>query len=321
MLKTILFVLLVLIISTTVIGQEQTPEVTPESNERSPRIAFTADVYRGADLEIFVLDLISYEFEIISPSIGFDYNVSFAPDGTQLAFNSTREANAQLGVTDIFIYDFMTETLTNITNQREITDINPQWSYDGQYVLFVSGEISSIYRFDVTSGDIELIIERAANPSWFPDNEGFVFTSGREGTVRIYSLRFDEMEPMVLVEDDNLDMYDPQISPDGMYLAYILSASTDRVVLLNLETGEEQVLTNINFNFGQITWSPDSQCLSYSPYASDNSNVLGNPDGILLYDLRDSTTIELPFEQDGVYGLTWTADATCDDLLAWASAQ
>jgi len=314
MLKTILFVLLVLIISTTAIGQEQTPEVTPESNERSPRIAFTADVYRGADLEIFVLDLISYEFEIISPYVDVDYNPTFHPDGTQLAFNSTRESNAQLGVTDIFIYDFATETLTNITNQREITDIYPVWSYDGQSILFVSGETSSIYRFDIASGEIELVIERAANPSWFPDGEGFVFTTGREGTVHIYSMQFNE-EPMLLVGSDNYNAYDPHISPDGMYLSYTLSASTDRVVLLNLETGEEQILTDINLNFGYTAWSPDSYCLTYS------SKIQGRRAGILLYDLRDGATIELPFEQDGVYGLTWTADATCDDLLAWASAQ
>lgn len=76
--------------------------------------------------------------------------LSWSPDGTQLAFSvhEERDGRPVTGESNIAVFDFDTKQVREITD-LEGDEINPDWSSDGQLILFntfeMGYEFSRIY--------------------------------------------------------------------------------------------------------------------------------------------------------------------------------
>ena len=123
------------------------------------------------------------------------WSASWSPDGTKLAFGTTRDGNF-----DIYLMNRDGSSPTRLTSDAERNDAFPVFSPDGKHILFTSWDPS----LEVTSAEVFVMnadgtgrTQLTANatedsyPAWSPDGAKIVFQSGRDGNLEIYVMNSD----------------------------------------------------------------------------------------------------------------------------------
>ena len=94
-------------------------------------VVFTSERHGSAD--IFRVRTDGRGLERLTEDAAYDDQAALSPDGSSVAFVSTREA----GSTDIYILDLKTREIKNVTKSPG-GDFRPSWSPDGQMLAFSS---------------------------------------------------------------------------------------------------------------------------------------------------------------------------------------
>ena len=154
----------------------------------------------------------------VSPNYHGTSRVS--PDATKIAVTIGSEN------TDIYVYDFTRQTLRRLTYDKSI-DSAPAWTPDGKRIVFRSnrnGEGIYWKRAD-GNGEVEKLLsvpDRVLFPSSFsPDGKILAFTAVSQSTdedIGILSLNGRREWKLLLQEKHGEN--NPQISPDGRFVAY-----------------------------------------------------------------------------------------------------
>jgi len=265
---------------------------------------------------------------IINPAIS-----NFAPDwnkdGTLIVFSSVVDAD---GNVDIFIYDILQDELYNIVSDPSV-DAYPKWSSDDNSILFITDRqnYTSPYLFNLQQGDIFPMFSfdsHVSNVNWgrSPNEILYVKVSVSDNLQSIDIFRHIlNQSPTMIVSGQRHDyplqsnqsgyysIYQPSLSPDGNQLVYTYFFVTTRIVLHDVVSGSERILTDINKNYAFPNWSPDGHCISFTELEQ------GFPNGIWVYDLRTNDMMLLPLEHDDANNLAWAGNTTCDDVLNWVS--
>ncbi|MFN9959380.1 MAG: TolB family protein, partial [bacterium] len=82
-------------------------------------------------------------FDAPTAPFGGDEQVSFSPDGNQLAYTCKKLQGTPAAIstnTDIYIYQLSNGNTLNITDGMEGYDIDPRWSPDGASIAWLSME-------------------------------------------------------------------------------------------------------------------------------------------------------------------------------------
>jgi dipeptidyl aminopeptidase/acylaminoacyl peptidase len=156
------------------------------------------------------------------PRTGSDSDPAWSPDGTAIAFTSSRS-----GTKDIWVMD------GDGGNRQELTftiavDSDPAWSPDGQRIAFESNragndtEIWVMLRDGRSQARLTTAAGFDGDPSWSPDGVKIAFTSTRDGNREIYVMDADGGNPLRLTTDlvviqpetNGIDQ-NPAWSPDG----------------------------------------------------------------------------------------------------------
>jgi eukaryotic-like serine/threonine-protein kinase len=146
--------------------------------------------------------------------------VALSPDGTRIAL-----AIRERGNTDVWLADVARRTMSRLTFEPTIETM-PTWSPDGRTVAFRSErERPGIFVRDADgAGPIERLTETDGpihSPySWTPDGRTLLlvlFHSFRHRTIA--SVTPPDRTVRVLL-DGNFAQLDPQVAPDGRWLAY-----------------------------------------------------------------------------------------------------
>ena len=122
---------------------------------------------------------------------GADVNPGWSPDGTRLAFDSSRSGNR-----DVFTMNANGTGQTNRTATSLQLDADPDWSPDGTKILFVSarGARTSVWTMN-TDGAAPLTPRRPRSTtpiSWSPDGAHIVFSRDAGGqTFNLWTARAD----------------------------------------------------------------------------------------------------------------------------------
>lgn len=133
----------------------------PNWSRDGSRIAYHGCDERGGNCGIWVMRPGGFNAAQLT-SHASDTAAAWSPDGTQVAFASTRAGNWEL-----YLVEIATGQEKRLTDESA-TDFSPTWSPDGKQIAFLSdrGGAWAVYILDIRSGRVEKLI---ATGDAYPD--------------------------------------------------------------------------------------------------------------------------------------------------------
>jgi len=190
-----------------------------------------------------------------------------SPDGTRIAFAVGNDQDA-----DIWILDLFRKIRTRLTFDKG-ADQHPLWSPDGKQIIFASNRDGrwALHRkaADGTGEDENLGSMSAPDIrslSWADHGNSIVFEelSGGESVYDISALSVAGARGKKLLLQGKFVEANPQISPDGKWMAYLSNETGDMEIYVrpfpDVNSGKWQVSTN---GGQEPRWSPDGRELFY----------------------------------------------------------
>jgi Tol biopolymer transport system component len=192
-------------------------------------VYFSGDVRQGSQL--LILDRNGTELDTLGESVR-QYKPKASPDQNFVAVD---QEDANTANTDIWLYDIARNIHTRLTFDSAM-DLSPVWSPDGQRIAFSSGRYNrtGLYSISISGSDTaKLLCSTPVLPdvhSWSSDGKIILFSYASSGSTDIWSVLVSDTASATPYLSSKFSEYDPYISPDGRWVAYVSD-----------ETGTEQV--------------------------------------------------------------------------------
>ena len=146
----------------------------------------------------------------------------FSPDGRRLAVTI-----AEPGNTDVWVVDLARETQTRLTFD-EADDLHPAWTPDGGQLVFASQRAESTQLFTTAAdgtGTVQPLIDGSdalvpTSFSFSPDGQQLVVETRSNRGRGLARLEMDGSEALEPLLDTEFAEGNPEVSPDGRWIAY-----------------------------------------------------------------------------------------------------
>ncbi len=264
---------------------------------------------------------------------GADRSAAWSPDGTKIAFVTTRG-----GDSEIYVMNADGTDPKNLTNHPD-SDYFPAWSPDGAKIAFMTDrEESGTARLDVTpqpaisiSFNVEIFVMNADGtgqtnltdheawdgyPSWSPDGARIVFETDRDRTDmmimgiliedlgrEIYAMDADGADPNRLSSNPADDQY-PSWSPDGSKIVFqAYRDGNAEIYVMNTDGTGQARLTNHIATDSMPTWSPEGDWIAF------HSRRDGNYEISKMTDTGGAVT-RLTTSSEFDWGASWSLDGS-----------
>lgn len=224
---------------------------------------------------------------------------AWSPDGKWIAYQSDYDGDE---LWDIFLVSPKTGKVVNLTQTREIAEMDPTWSPDGRYLAYlVKPKTSAAYEIDVYDmimREVKHITtntpqdKRNVNPIWSKDGKSIVYTQeqakGTDSNIFIADVASAQSALLTPHDDEQLYFADA-ISPDGKHVLLTSNAANgyDNVGLLDIAAKKIKWLTQEKWEIRASEFSPDGKRITFT------ANVDGDED-IYLHDLASGKSTSLP---------------------------
>jgi dipeptidyl aminopeptidase/acylaminoacyl peptidase len=226
---------------------------------------------------------------------------TWSPDGKWIAYQSDYDGDE---LWDIFMVSPKTGKVVNLTQTREIAEMDPTWSPDGRYLAYlVKPKTSAAYEIDVYDmimREIKHITtntpqdRRNVNPIWSKDGKSIVYTQeqAKGADSNIFIAKIESAQSTLLTPHDGEQLYfADDISPNGTRILLTSNAANgyENVGLLDIATKKIIWLTKEKWEIRAGEFSPDGKRITFT------ANVDGDED-IYLHDLATgkSTALQIP---------------------------
>jgi len=201
------------------------------------------------DTFLFAVDVASGERRQLTSHTQNNQGARFSPDGQSVAYHSTRTGNSE-----IWQHHLDGRPETRITDNSS-WDLYPDWSPDGERLIFVSDREDSQFKIFIANKDgggerllvnqpislrsPEIPVNSRVVSRWSPDGEQIAYLVDEEETQALWSAQVDGEGSRQLIEDvTGFDWY--RDSRHGIYSRR--HGSESEMIAVNLETGHEQSL-------------------------------------------------------------------------------
>ena len=188
-----------------------------------------------------------------------------SPNGDQLVFVIDAENGA-----DLWTYSLDRGISTRLTFD-ESREASPVWSPDGRHIVFSSNRVDDLFRVSNDgTGSIEQLTDTSTYHyahSFSPGGDSVIFqeggatAGGNESTIKVLSIS-DKSVSSVLAT--GFSTIYPQVSPDGLWLAYTSNRSGQAEVYVRPFPDVDSAVWQVSLNGGfQPLWAEDSNELFY----------------------------------------------------------
>ncbi len=221
-----------------------------------------------------------------------DVDPVWSPDGTQLAFSSTRSGHFQ-------IYLMYADGTGVSALTADFENLKPIWLPDGRHIAFRTDDGKGLYWWRIINLDNSELVTLSEpsydffyqTPAWSPDGTRIAYMSlveqqeRNDGASQIHVKNTDGTNDVALTNDTWAN-FNPKWSPDGKKIAFLSErGALDKfaLYLMNADGTEVQQLTDVGYPADVVySWSPDGNQIAIG------GNNLFN--GINIIDIKSKTS-------------------------------
>lgn len=230
----------------------------------------------GANISLLTLADSTIHGLTTPPPGSEDWGPSFSPDGSRLLFVRSQKMGFLEEISSIPVGG---GDVTRITSEHWRILGPPQWSSDGQSVIFASdrGSHPALWRISATRAEPPVEIN---DSGWYPavSHRGFRLAYQRvTHSLSVWTLDVPasgkEQRILVPATSETDQGPGPQISPDGKKLAYMSDRSGSMEIWVSDRDGSNATqLTAVGFA-GTPRWSPDSKSVVFDAGTRDGPTI------------------------------------------------
>jgi TolB protein len=241
----------------------KTLNITPRWSPDGRSIAYTS--YRRGGGQIFISNIFQGTLDEVTRApkdaeaakgerVGENWLPAWSPDGTRLAFTSTRDGNPE-----IYVANRDGSDLRRLTNHPGI-DITPTWSPSGTQVAFTSDRSGSPQIYIVSADGVgapnRVTSESYCDkPTWSPAPYNEIAYASRSGPgydIKIIDLATRHVTGLTFGEGTNES---PAYSPNGRHIAFMSTRSGKSQIFTVARDGKNVRQITRTGNNEQPDWS------------------------------------------------------------------
>jgi Tol biopolymer transport system component len=197
---------------------------------------------------------------------------TMSPDGTRIAFTSTRDGNPE-----IYVINADGSNPRNLTNSPA-SDNQPAWSPDGTRIAFVSDRDGNPEIYSMSAADGSGVARHTSNnfvdsdPVWSRDGK-LAYLSEKTGFTDLWVI--DTTGPRALTINEKVSS--PVWSPDSQRIAYVgespVNSGSEEVFSIRADGTDNLQYTVDGGHVRGVTWSPGGVWLVYADDSSGNFDL------------------------------------------------
>ncbi len=216
------------------------------------------------DLELYVSDLVSGKTRQLTNNDLDDNQASWSPDGKWIVY--TGRVGADL---EVFMISSSGKNSRRLTYNDSGIDFSPQWSNDGEKILYITQTKSSysLLELDLKSNKTNMLVTgtlEIKSPKWSPDNRlvSYISIDGKASHLNAINLVSKKITPLTsFVKEQHIDF---NWSPNSQDIVFC--ARRKKVIdlyTINVESRKETQLTNLWTIDTEAAYSPDGEKLLF----------------------------------------------------------